>query len=361
MITSATLLPAPAATPLGLVKRLFGTRQSTSRINLALQGGGAHGAFTWGVLDALLADPRLQFEGLSGSSAGAMNAVVMADGWRKGGREGARQGLADFWSAVGRHLPSGLVTQGESDAISLSPAAKLLANWAGFFSPTQLNPMDLNPLRDLLARQVDFAQLRRASPFKLFVGATHVNTGKLRVFRESELSVDVLLASACLPTIHHAVEIDGEAYWDGGYSANPAVFPLFYNCDARDVLLVLLSPLEREGTPRSVAEIETRIVELGFSANFMREMRMFVHAAEFSSPGFLTMGRLERRLQKLRFHMIDSSRLASLQRSETKLLAHAPFLDLLRSQGHERASAWLAEHAAGVGQRSTVDLKKWFA
>ena len=360
MIASGTLLSPPAASPLGLVKRLFGARQRVARLNLALQGGGAHGAFTWGVLDALLADPRIQFEGLSGSSAGAMNAVVMADGWLKGGREGARRGLGEFWSAIGQHMPSGLVTQGESDAISLSPAAKMLASWAGYFSPSQLNPMDLNPLRDLLVRQVDFKQLRSTCPFKLFVGATHVNTGKLRVFRESELSVDVLLASACLPTIHHAIEIDGEPYWDGGYSANPAVFPLFYDCDSRDVLLVLLSPLEREGTPRSVAEIEARIVELGFSANFMREMRMFVHAAAFSSPGFLTMGRLERRLQKLRFHMIDSSALASLQRSETKLLAHAPFLELLRSQGQQRAGEWLVEHLAGVGQRSTVDVKKWF-
>ena len=360
MIASGTPLPPPAASPLALVKRLLGARPPAARINLALQGGGAHGAFTWGVLDALLADPRIEFEGLSGSSAGAMNAVVLADGWLKGGRDGARQGLTDFWSAIGKQLPSGLVTQGEGDAISLSPAAKMLASWAGYFSPSQLNPMDLNPLRDLLMRQVDFKQLRSNCPFKLFVGATHVNTGKLLVFRESELSVDVLLASACLPTIHHAVEIDGEPYWDGGYSANPAVFPLFYDCDSHDVLLVLLSPLEREGTPRSVAEIETRIVELAFSANFMREMRMFVHAAEFASPSFLTLGRLERRLQKLRFHMIDSSQLASLQRSETKLLAHAPFLELLCSQGQERAGHWIANELAGVGRRSTLDVKKWF-
>lgn len=360
MIASGTLLSPPATSPAALVKRLLGLGRGAPRINLALQGGGAHGAFTWGVLDALLAYPRVQFEGLSGSSAGAMNAVVMADGWRKGGRDGARQGLADFWSSVGQHLPSGLVTQGDSEAISLSPAAKMMANWAGYFSPSQLNPMDLNPLRDLLVRQVDFEQLRSASPFKLFIGATQVNTGKLRVFRETELSVDVLLASACLPTLHHAVEIDGEPYWDGGYSANPAVFPLFYECDSRDVLLVLLSPLQREGTPRSVAEIEARVVELAFSANFMREMRMFVHATEFSSPAFLSMGRLERRLRALRFHMIDSSQVASLQRTDTKLLAHAPFLELLRGQGQERAAAWVAEHFDGVGKRSTVDTKKWF-
>ena len=362
MIDSGTTPRRPGVTTqsgLALLKRLM--RSSPSRLNLALQGGGAHGAFTWGVLDALLEDPRIRFEGLSGSSAGAMNAVVFADGWMKGGRDGARQGLTDFWTEVGKQMPSGMVTQGEGDAFSLSPASKLLVKWAGYFSPSQLNPLDLNPLRGLLNRQVDFEQLRARSPFKLFVGTTQANTGKLRVFRESELNVDVLLASACLPTIHHSVEIDGEPYWDGGYSANPAVFPLFYDCDSRDVLLVLLSPLKREGTPRTMEEIEARIVELAFSANFMREMRMFAHATEFSSPTFLTMGRLERRLQKMRFHMIDASHLESLQRTETKLLAHGPFLEVLRGQGHECATAWLSDHSDGIGRRSTVDMKKWLA
>lgn len=350
---NAATQPAPS-----LLQRLMGT--APCPLNLALQGGGAHGAFTWGVLDALLEEPRIGFEGLSGSSAGAMNAVVFADGWIKGGRDGARQGLADFWAAVGQHIPPGMVMQGDSDAISLSPASKAVLSWAGYFSPSQLNPLDLNPLRDLLNRQIDFEQLRARSPFKLFVGTTQANTGKLRLFREHELTVDVLLASACLPKIHHAVEIDGEPYWDGGYSANPAVFPLFYHCDSSDVLLVLLTPLQREGTPRTVEEIETRITELGFSANFMREMRMFAQATEFSSPSFMTWGRLERRLQKMRFHMIDTRELASLERSETKLLAHPPFLELLRGQGRERATGWLAGHADGVGRRSTVDVQKWF-
>jgi NTE family protein len=345
---------------LARLKRLMGGAVP-GRLNLALQGGGAHGAFTWGVLDGLLEDLQLEFEGLSGSSAGAMNAVVFANGWMKGGREGARQGLAKFWTELGRQMPWGLMTRRKGDSISLSPTSKLLASWAGNFSPAQLNPFDLNPLRDLLVNQIDFKQLRASSPFKLFVGATQVNTGKLRVFRESELTVDVLLASACLPKIHHAVEIDGEPYWDGGYSANPAVFPLFYDCDSSDVLLVLLSPLQREDTPRTVEEIEARIVELAFSAHFMREMRMFSQAVDYASPGFLTMGRLERRLQKMRFHMIDSSQLASLQRTDTKLLAHPPFLERLREQGQARASTWLAEHFDAVGRRSTVDVKKWFA
>lgn len=338
-----------------------GLRKPSRRISLALQGGGAHGAFTWGVLDALLADARVHFEGLSGSSAGAMNAVVLAHGWMNGGRDGARRALDDFWTAVSKQMPMGMVTQGESDAIGLSPASKLLANWAGFLSPSQLNPFDLNPLRDLIAGQLDFERLRAGCPFKLFVGATRANTGKLRVFRESELTLDMLLASACLPKVHHAVEINGEPYWDGGYSANPAVFPLFYDCDSSDVLLVLLSPLERNDTPRTVEAIEARIAELAFSAHFMREMRMFAHAIDYASPGFLTMGRLERRLQKMRFHMIDSSQLASLQRTDTKLLAHSPFLERLREQGRARAAAWLADDFDGVGRRSTVDVRKWFA
>lgn len=340
---------------------LRGLRKPSRRFSLALQGGGAHGAFTWGVLDAMLADSRVHFEGLSGSSAGAMNAVVLANGWIKGGRDGARQALDDFWTAVGKLMPMGVVTRGESDAIRLSPASKLLANWAGYFSPSQLNPLDLNPLRDMIADQVDFEQLRAACPFKLFIGATQANTGKLRVFRESELTLDMLLASACLPKIHHAVEVDGEPYWDGGYSANPAVFPLFYDCDSSDVLLVLLSPLQRNDTPRTVEEIDARIVELAFSAHFMREMRMFSHAVDYASPGFLTMGRLERRLQKMRFHMIDSSHVASLQRTDTKLLAHPTFLERLREQGQARATAWLAEHFDAVGHRSTLDVRKFFA
>jgi len=357
----ALSLPGSSVSRPGVLSKWWeGLRSPPSRLNLALQGGGAHGAFTWGVLEALIEDPRIRFEGLSGSSAGAMNAVVMADGWAKGGRDGARQGLADFWTEVGRQLPAGMVTQGESDAIDLSPASKLLASWAGYFSPTQINPFDLNPLRAMLERTIDFERLRASSPFKLFVGATHAGSGKLRVFREHELSVDVLLASACLPKIHHAVQIDGEAYWDGGYSANPAVFPLFYHCDARDVLLVLLSPLKRDDTPRTMEEIEARIVELAFSAHFMREMRMFAQATAFSRPSFLTRGRLERRLGEMRFHMIDSSDLPSLQRTDTKLLAYGPFLERLREQGRERAAAWLSGNASGIGRRSTLDVNERF-
>jgi NTE family protein len=352
--------PTEAPGPGVFAKWWNARRRPAPRLNLALQGGGAHGAFTWGVLDALLADPSIHFEGVSGSSAGAMNAVLLADGWLKGGREGARESLAAFWTTLGRQLPAGMVTQGDTDAIGLSPASKLIASWAGHFSPSQINPFDLNPLRRLLEQQIDFARLREASPFKLFVGATQVSTGKLRVFREHELSVEVLLASACLPRMHHTVEIEGQAYWDGGYSANPAVFPLFYDCDARDVLLVLLSPLEREGTPKTLEEIESRIIELAFSAHFVREMRTFAQATSFARPSFLTRGRLERRLHEMRFHMIDSSDSPTLQRTDTQLLAHGPFLERLCVQGRERGAAWLLENASGIGRRSTVDLIERF-
>ena len=170
----------------------------------------------------------------------------------------------------------------------------------------------------------------------------------------------LLLASACLPRIHHSVEIDGEPYWDGGYSANPAVFPLFYDCTSRDILLVLLDPLRHERTPQSKDEIDSRIGELSFSANFMREMRMFAQATDFARPGFLRGGRLERRLRAMRFHMIDSDQVESLQRSDTKLIAYAPFLELLRAQGHERATQWLGTHGQGVGKHSTIDVKALF-
>jgi len=335
-------------------------RSPRPTLNLALQGGGAHGAFTWGVLDALLQHERLQFEGLSGSSAGALNAVLFAEGWRKNGRDGARRALADFWSALGHQLPFELLTTGEGESIGLSPASKLMMKWAGQFSPAQLNPLDRSALRDLLQQHVDVDALRQASPFKLFIGATQANTGKLRVFRETELSIDVLLASTCLPKLHHTVTIDGEPYWDGAYSANPAVYPLFYECRSRDVMLVLLSPLRHESAPHTVEEIEQRALELAFSANLMREMRTFQQATAFARSRWLPPGGLDRRLREMRFHMIDSQDLASMQRTETKLIAHAPFLELLRDQGRERTETWLREHAAAVGHQGTVDLDACF-
>lgn len=329
-------------------------------LNLALQGGGAHGAFTWGVLDALLDDPRLVFEGISGSSAGAINAVVLANGWLRGGRDGARQALADFWGAIGAGVPWPLLTMETCGACGFSPAARLLMGWASYFSPVELNPMDLDPLRDTLSRQLDFERLRQASPFKLFIAATHANSGRLRIFREHELRVETLLASACLPRIHRAVEIDGEPYWDGGYSANPAVFPLVCSCVARDILLVLLSPLEWTRTPRGAHEIAERTAEFAFSAHFMREMRTLSEAIDLAHTPYAGFGSLARRLRGLRFHMIDAARIVELERTETKLLAYRPFLESLRDLGRARGHGLLTRHGDALGRHATLDLHRWF-
>ena len=329
-------------------------------LNLALQGGGAHGAFTWGVLDALLEAHHIGFEGLSGSSAGAINAVVLAHGWLRGGRDGARQSLAEFWTAIGKTMSWSSLVMGAGERMRLSPSARLMVEWAGHFSPMQLNPLDLDPLRDVLNAQIDFERLRHASPFKLFVAATHVNSGRLRIFREHELRIDMLLASACLPRLHRAVDIDGEPYWDGGYAANPAVFPLVRHCAARDILLVLLTPLEWARTPRSAREITGRSAEFAFSAHFMREMRLLTEAIDHAGTGFSGFGPLARRLRRLRFHLINAARLAVLERTETRLLAYRPFLESLRDLGRARTETLLARHGEAFGRRATLDLHRWF-
>ena len=334
---------------------LFSSRKPT-RISLALQGGGAHGAFTWGVLDALLEDGRLEFDGLSGTSAGAMNAVVFADGLLRGGRDGARDALKRFWEAVANSAPFDLSVGADTETGSLAPGVRMLLHWARQFSPSQLNPFDINPLRDIVGAQIDFDRLRASSPLKLFVAATNANTGRLRLFRTGELSASALLASACLPSIHHTIEIDGEPYWDGGYSANPAVFPLVYDCDASDVLLVLLSPLLHGETPHTAEQIRSRQMDLAFNATFLREMRSIAHAREYASRSVLPLGRLERRLKRSHFHLIAADELLSQLAAETKLATSLSFLEMLRDRGRAHALQWLSAHHWEIGRRSSVDI-----
>lgn len=331
-------------------------------INLALQGGGAHGAFTWGVLDQLLADGRFAFEGVSGTSAGAMNAVVLAQGLMSGGADGARQALADFWRAVADSAAfiNSLASDGD-ESPHLVPGVKLMNLLTrNLFSPSQLNPFDINPLRDILARQIDCERLRECSPVKLFIATTHANSGKLRLFRSEEISVEAVLASACLPTIHRTVVIDGEPYWDGGYSANPAVFPLFYYCDSPDIMLVLLTPLRYSETPYTARDITLRQQELAFQASFLREMRMFAHMHEYVRADVAPTGRFEQRLSEVNFHVLAADELMSGLAAESKLIAREQFLLMLRDQGREHARAWLAENADAVGKRATVDLSALF-
>lgn len=337
-------------------------RPDTPTVNLALQGGGAHGAFTWGVLDALLDDGGLHFDAVSGTSAGAMNAVVLAQGLMDGGLEGARAALRRFWTAVADSLPfDGAVPTADGTGFMLAPAMRLMLQWTRYLSPEQLNPFDLNPLRDILRAQTDMERLRRHAPVALFIAATEANSGRLRLFRNPELSVDAVLASACLPRLHRSVIIDGQPLWDGGFAANPAVYPLLLDSGTRDTLLVLLTPLRHGHTPQSAQDIEHRMQELAFTATFLREMRMFMHLRErVAHIGWWRRGPLERRLAQARFHAIEpDATLASLG-TDTKAATGRQFFDMLFSLGQAQARRWLAQHREAIGRRSTVELAGLF-
>jgi NTE family protein len=325
-------------------------------IDLALQGGGSHGAFSWGVLDRLLEEPWLEIDGVSGTSAGAMNAAVLVDGFAAGGRDGARAALEAFWRSV-------------SDAARFSPFQRtpldlLLGRWtldnsplyvamdlmARMVSPYDLNPGGANPLSTILSRHIDFARVAKAS-IKLFVTATSVKTGRGRVFHNDEITPDVLLASACLPTMFQSVEINGEAYWDGGYSGNPTITPLVRECRSRDTIIVQINPVERAGTPRSARDILDRLNEVSFNAVLLKELRMIALLRQVADPGN-TEGAL---WAGMRIHRIASEDLAQLGAS-SKLLAEWAFFLKLRDLGRDAAEAFLAAHAHDLGARSTYDL-----
>ena len=322
------------------------------RLALALQGGGAHGAFTWGVLDALLEREEIDITALSGTSAGAFNAVLLAHGLLEGGRDGARNALAHFWQTLGSQLPFEWLTQGEGASTALTPAARLWLQWSQLVSPYQRAPTEADPLRELLEASVDFARLRGQRGLALFIAATHADSGRLRIFRTPELNADAVLASACLPMISKAVQIDGQAYWDGGYSANPALFPLIDETDASDLLLVLLSPRDFGALPQTPDAIRRRAMEIGFNAAFLREMAALARARVAAERGLWRWGRQARLL----WHLIDGDGTLGALSQDSQLIAHRPFLEHLRDAGRAQAQAWLAQHAATLGQRSSLDL-----
>jgi NTE family protein len=328
-------------------------------ITLALQGGGALGALTWGVLDRLLEEPKLKIEAISGTSAGAINAATLASGYVKGGREGARKSLDDFWNSMGTASYSIGSSTGVHRALLPNPQ-KLLLGLTRFFSPYQLNPFDINPLRDMVAKVVDFDAVQSRRAIRLFVGATRVRTGTLRLFENRELTSDALLASACLPTLHHAIEIDGEPYWDGGYSGNPAVYPLIYRCKTPSILVVMLQPLTREDPPTTAQAIRSRLTEFQFNSSFLREMRSIALAKQAIDAQWLPIGRLERRFRKLNFHLIETDDLLARMSIEKALNADLAFLLKLKEEGRIRAGAWLENHFDQVGGESSVDLAKLF-
>ena len=340
------------------------TTRVTKKINLALQGGGSHGAFTWGVLDRFLEDDSVSIEGISGVSSGAMNACVFACGMSKGGRKGAKKLLEQFWSGVSNKFEDIFcpAPNGYWEKVSGLDFPSSLENYltlAQTLSPYQLNPFNLNPIRDLLEELIDFRKLRNECPVKLYIGATQVKTGKLRVFTNQELSTEVMLASSCLPSIHHSIEIEHEHYWDGGYSGNPPVFPLIFNCENPDVLVVLLFPLLREEIPFTADEINMRTSELSFNNTFLREMRAIAFSKEQIKNDWLRSGNLEKKIDNLNLHIIEDREFSRLD-SKSRYNTDADFMQDLHSRGYEAADIWLAGNYHAIMKRSTVDLVQMF-
>lgn len=334
-------------------------------LNMALQGGGSHGAFTWGVLDALLEDGRIGFEGLSGTSAGAVNAVALASGWARADaagrdpREGAREKLAGTWyriSALGslstlhqqftRMLWGGLPPE-------LSPGTFIGNAWRGLLSPYQANPLDINPLRTMLEEEIDFAAIAAHRELKVFVSATHVRTGKAVVFTGRQLDARAVLASACLPMLFQAVAIAGQDYWDGGYSVNPAMSPLITECRTGDVMLVQINPLVREHTPRTSAEILDRINELTFNASLLTQMRAIDFINRLIDEGAVS----HERCKRVQVHRIAGGPALEAFPSSSRTSADGAMINQLRDAGRSAGKQWLEQHYGAIGVRSTIDIR----
>jgi len=351
----ASLLPGRAAEALG--------EQTTKRINLALQGGGAHGAFTWGVLEHLLSEQRLEIEGISGTSAGAINAVMLADGLVRGGRTEAQKRLADFWRAASStgNLPSvqravmerllsftpleGTPVQAWFDAVSR------------YFSPYDVNPLNINPLKDLIERFVDFEALRACSDLQIFVSATNVQTGRVRIFPRAKITADAVMASACLPLLFRAVEIDGVPYWDGGYLGNPVIFPFFGSTQTEDVLVVQINPLVRQATPTSASEIMNRINEITFNSSLIGEYRAIEFVARLIDQGRLPRGTKPGEYRRINVHRIVLDRFGTHFDAFSKLSTDYDFFEMLRVSGRRAARRFLDAHFDDIGVKGTVDLR----
>ena len=336
--------------------RLDGGARDTVLVDLALQGGGSHGAFTWGVLDRLMDEPWLRIDGISGTSAGAMNAVVLAGGFAADGPAGAKSALSAFWRRVADSARFSPIRRSPFDVVlgrwtlDTSPVYLAFDLASRVFSPYDLKFAGANPLQRVLADSVDFAQVAR-SPIRLFVTATNVHTGRGRVFRNAELTPDIVLASACLPTLFRAIEIDGQSYWDGGYAGNPTITPLVRESDSHDTLLVAVNPIERPETPRSAREILDRVNEVSFNATLLKELRMIALLRQVVDAGTSE----GRKWAEMRMHLVTSKVLADLGAS-SKFNAEWDFLCMLRDEGRRAAEAFLAANSQNIGKRSSMDL-----
>lgn len=335
--------------------------KTPKRINLALQGGGSHGALTWGVLDRILEDPRLSIGEISGTSAGAMNAVALADGFHRGGAEGARAALARFWKAVSDSTRYSPIRRGIWDrlwgrySLDYSPGYLMAESLGRVFSPYELNPLGLNPLRDLLLANVDFANVNACDAIHVHVTATNVRTGRAKIFSQGEVTAEAVLASACLPQMSPAVEIDGEAYWDGGFSGNPALQPLVES-RVTDILIVQINPVIRHEIPRSAREIINRVNEISFNSSLLKELRTInlferLMKIEGVEPGVKRSAYL---------HLIHVDDDVQDLAASSKLNAEWEYLQLLFERGRRWAETWLEANFDAIGARSTFDLDEMF-
>ena len=335
-------------------------------LNLALQGGGSHGAFTWGVLDALLADDRIALEGLSGASAGAVNAVALASGYAKGlaagvdPRQAARESLARIWKQIAAWDTVGALQRQLASVLwgglpaELAPTNIFGKAWSGMFSPAQSNPLDINPLRSLLEREIDFHAVAGNPDLKVFVSATHVRTGKAVIFTGHQLTVQAVMASACLPMLFRAVEIDGEHYWDGGYSVNPALNPLIESCHSADVMLVQINPLWRERLPQTTAEILDRVSELTFNASLLTQMRSIDLINQLIAQGALHGSHCKTVLM----HRIDGGPAMQAWPASSRASTDSVMIGKMFEAGQASARHWLARHCDALGHHSTIDIRR---
>jgi NTE family protein len=330
-------------------------------VNLALQGGGSHGAFTWGVLDRLLEEEALVFDGVTGTSAGAVNAVVLADGLAAGGREGARDALRTYWqrvsalSARGLFRPSLIDKANPSFGLENTPGFWFLEPMTHFVSPYQMNPFNYNPLKDLMKEVINFDRLRAQTAVKLFICATDVQTAKVKIFGNKELRVEHVLASTCLPLLMQAVEIDGEYYWDGSFAGNPAIYPLVYECEARDIVLVHITPSKRPGVPTTSLSIMNRMQEISFNTSLIREMRMIASYNKLIDRGQMGGGK------RMLMHVIEAEEFIRTFSWSSRLNADWDFLTHLCNMGRAQADQWLTASFDRLGIESTVDLEtKYF-
>jgi len=339
------------------------TKKATKRINLALQGGGAHGAFTWGVLDEVLRDGRLIIDGITGASAGAVNAVLLADGLAEGGAETARERLSRFWRAASLDGSMTAVQRHALDQLfSVMPyEGSLMETWVSsvqrYFSPYDLNPFDINPLEDLIEHFVDFERLAAFEGVKVFISATNVRTGKLTVFRREHITCRAVMASACLPTLFKAVEIDGTPFWDGGYMGNPPLFPLYRTTESEDVLLVQINPLVRNETPTSSRAIMNRLNEITFNSSLQAELRTAAFVARLVDEGRLPHGRGPGEYKRVNLHRIALSDALKGLSAGSKVVTDYDFLLELHAAGKKAARRFLKVHFNDIGERSTLDLE----